>query len=78
LYLNGWPTMEALTPRSQRMFSLMWRSYRQLLREVVTHKTSLWSEKKVRLSTSIKLNLLTSHLVPQLFRRLPTPEPLAE
>ncbi len=78
LYLSGWPTIEALTPRSQRMFSLMWRSYRQLLREVVAQKTNLWSEGKVRLSTSTKLNLLTSHLVPQLFRRLPTPEPLAD
>lgn len=78
LYVSGWPTIEALTPRSQRMFSLMWRSYRQLLREVVAQKTNLWSEGRVRLSTSTKLNLLTSHLVPQLFRRLPTPEPLAD
>ncbi len=72
-YNNGWPTIAGLTPASQRMFSLMWRSYHQLLEQVVANKQTLWSESKVRLSTTTKLNLLTSHLVPQWFRRLPTP-----
>lgn len=73
LYLSGWPTISALTPRSQRMFSLMWRSYRRLLTEVLKRKQSLWTQPKVRLSAATKVNLLTQHLIPQIFRRLPAP-----
>lgn len=48
LYVAGWPTIDALTPRSQRMFSLMWRGYRSLLERIVTNKSSLWGKRRLR------------------------------
>lgn len=74
-YALGWPTIEALTPRSQRMFSLMWRSYHALLNEVLRNKSSLWTGQRIRVGNRHKLRLLTQHYWSPLYRRLPTPCP---
>ena len=63
-YEQGWTTIEYLTPDSQRMFSLMWRSYRQLLEEVIRHKKELWTGKRVRLGALQKTTLLLRHVLP--------------
>jgi phytoene synthase len=73
LYISGWPTIDALTPDSQRMFSLIWRTYRSLLDQIRSAKDSLWLAPKISLPHSTRLSLLTTHLVPQLFSRLPAP-----
>ncbi len=49
-YDSGWSTIEWLTPPSQRMFSLMWRGYRQLLTQIMREKQTLWNGHKPRLS----------------------------
>lgn len=63
-YEQGWATIEYLTPDSQRMFSLMWRSYRQLLEEVIRHKEDLWTGRRIRLGAWQKTRLLLSHFLP--------------
>ncbi len=69
-YELGWPTINALTPRSQRMFSLMWHSYRQLLSRIEADKQAVWSQTKIRLPFTARLSLLTSHSLPVLYRQL--------
>ncbi|MEM7557966.1 MAG: phytoene/squalene synthase family protein [Planctomycetota bacterium] len=63
-YEQGWDTIEYLTPDSQRMFSLMWRSYRQLLEEVIRHKEELWTGQRIRVGTWQKTRLLLRHVLP--------------
>lgn len=72
LYENGWSTIDALTPRCQRMFSLMWRGYRTLLDQVLAEKHTLWTSKP-RLSKTAELKLLAQHVVPTVFERLDAP-----
>jgi phytoene synthase len=73
LYTSGWPTIETLSPHSQRMFSLMWRSYRSLLDQVMKDKARLWTTERVRLRKRQKLGLLTSHFVSPVYARLSPP-----
>ncbi len=73
LYDRGWATIDFLTPRSQRMFSLMYRSYRSLLDQVVAAKNDLWTGPKICLPVGSKLSLLATHFVPPLYARLPAP-----
>ena len=72
-YQSGWRIFESLTPDSQRMFSLMWRSYRGLLERVALHKSRLWGHNRLRLPASRRLRLLTTHLVSPIFARLAPP-----
>lgn len=72
-YDQGWSVIDGLTPRGQRMFSLMWRSYRALLDEVVANRGRLWQASKTRLTTKRKLSLYASHYLPPLYLRLPVP-----
>jgi phytoene synthase len=72
-YASGWQTIDFLTPPSQRMFSLMWRSYRGLLERVIDSTDQLWGEHKIRLPQSQRLGLFTSHAFPPFFARLPAP-----
>ncbi len=44
-YKVGWQTIDALTPDSQRMFSLIWHSYRELLNQVAWKKDRLWTQR---------------------------------
>lgn len=63
LYRTGWPTVHTLTPRSQRMFSLMWHSYRNLLPYLMANKEQLWTTKKLHLPKSKQLRMLAQHAV---------------
>lgn len=72
-YQAGWEIRAYLTPRSQRMFSLMWNSYRSLLEEVVLNQSQLWRGKKTSLSALQKSRLLASELLPDRLRRRPRP-----
>lgn len=72
-YTSGWRTIYGLSPSSQRMFSLMWRSYRGLLESVVADKPRLWSARRVRLSKRKRISLLTTHLLTPITTRLPMP-----
>lgn len=74
LYAVGWHTIDALTPNSRRMFSLMWHSYHQLLQTIVRRKAGLWDGNKIHLPTVTRLRLLTTHLIPSILVPLrPTP-----
>lgn len=73
LYASGWQTIYGLSPSSQRMFSLMWRSYRGLLESVVADKQRLWSPRRIRLSKRKRLSLLTTHFLTPIYTRLPSP-----
>lgn len=73
LYIAGWPTIDALTPRSQRMFSLMWRGYRSLLERIAVNKSSLWGNRRVRLSQRQRFGLLTTHFCSPIYARLSPP-----
>ncbi len=72
-YRSGWHTIDFLTPQSQRMFSLMWRSYRGLLEQVVDCTDQLWGEHKIRLPNRQRWSLFTSHAFPPFYSRLPAP-----
>lgn len=63
LYRSGWPTVHTLTPSSQRMFSLMWHSYRNLLPYLMANKEQLWTTKKLHLPQSKQLCMLAQHVV---------------
>lgn len=62
-YQQGWPTIHYLTPRSRRMFSLMWCSYRALLQRVVARRQLLWRGPRVRLTRVQQAYLLTRHMI---------------
>lgn len=72
-YARGWSTEQFLDPDGRKMFSLMWRTYRELLDEVHRHKSTLWSARKVHLPRTVRWRLAAAHFVPSLYRRLPTP-----
>lgn len=74
LYDEGWDTIHSLTPDSQRMFSLMWRSYRSLLDQVLARDQDLWIPPKTRLPWTTKARLIASHFIPPLYTRLPSPK----
>lgn len=63
LYRAGWPTIHTLTPRSQRMFSLMWHSYRDLLSHLMTRKEQLWTTEKLQLPKTRQLRMLAQHAI---------------
>ncbi len=72
-FAAGWPVIEALSPDSQRMFSLMWRSYRSLLDEVLNHRSQLLTGARITVPRSTRLQLALYHLVSPLYHRLGTP-----
>ncbi|MEO8271570.1 MAG: phytoene/squalene synthase family protein, partial [Aureliella sp.] len=61
LYSAGWPTIHVLSPRSRRMFSLIWHSYRELLPTLMTNKERLWTAQKLHLRKTRRLRMLTTH-----------------
>lgn len=66
LYLAGWPTIHILSPRSRRMFSLIWHSYRELLPTLMTNKELLWTTQKLQLHKTQRLGMLTTHALAPL------------
>ncbi|MCA9157251.1 MAG: squalene synthase HpnC [Planctomycetales bacterium] len=61
LYLAGWPTIHILSPRSRRMFSLIWHSYRELLPTLMTNKERLWTMQIPHLRKTHRLRMLATH-----------------
>ncbi len=72
LYDSGWRVWDSLHPDGRPMFSMMWRTYRALLHRIEKDPAAI-TVRRVRLSTSQRMELATRHFVPALFRRLPVP-----
>ncbi len=70
LYDQGWPVANAISLDGQRMFSLMWNSYRALL-SIIEEKPELIWQSRVRLTRMTKMQLVGQHLFTPLFHRLP-------
>lgn len=74
LYMSGWKTIRNLESNSQRMFSLMWRGYHDLLHIVHRDLELTWKRpSKAKLGMKDKLFLLGSHYVGPLYKSLPCP-----
>lgn len=75
-YHDSWQLIQHYTPDSQRMFSLIWRTYRGLLDEVTSQRQNLWKPNfRVSLPKHKKLKLFAQHYFSPLYRRLPPPCP---
>lgn len=66
LYQQGWNTFDHLPNKGQRVFSLMWNYYYQLLQKVVRNPSELWHNPRMRLSKAARLQLIFSHLIPNI------------
>ncbi|QDS96141.1 All-trans-phytoene synthase [Roseimaritima multifibrata] len=72
LFQSGWEVWDHIHPDGQAMFSMMWRTYRRLLSRIEEDPGSV-ANRRVRLSTSDRFELMAHHFVPPLFKRLPVP-----
>ncbi|MDA8744550.1 squalene/phytoene synthase family protein [Rubripirellula amarantea] len=72
LFDSGWNIWDSLHADGKPMFSMMWRTYRKLLQRIADDPGSVLV-RRVRLTTSEKLGLVSRHFVPPIFRRLPVP-----
>ncbi len=73
LYCTGWETMQFLPPPGQRVFSLMWRYYHELLNQVCRSREQLWKHKRLRISTVARARLAAQHFISPLYRTLSSP-----
>lgn len=69
---QSWSIVDHLDFDGQRMFSLIWQSYRQLLERVSARIDRLWIE-RVRVETGTKAKLLATHCLSPWFVRQPKP-----
>ncbi len=69
LYDRGWKVIDSISPDSQRMFSLMWHSYRSLLDEMI-HSPMQNRQRRIRPSKWKTLGLMGQHLFAPPFLRL--------
>ncbi len=76
LYLSGWQTALFLHADGRRMFSLIWRTYRQLLNRVVCSTHTLWSGSRITVPKATQFKLAISHFVPWWYQILPAPVPV--
>jgi 15-cis-phytoene synthase len=72
LYDSGWKVWDSLHPDGRPMFSMMWRTYRRLLSRIEAEPNSVLL-RRVSLTTTERLHLVSSHFIGSLFRRLPVP-----
>lgn len=72
LFDSGWNVWDSLDDDGRAMFSMMWRTYRRLLQRIEEDPRAV-ATKRVRLSTSEKLGLVSRHFISPIFRRLPVP-----
>jgi len=72
LYDSGWKVWDSLHPDGQRMFSMMWRTYRQLLSRIEADPNGVLT-RRISLSKTERWNLVSSHFIGPIFRRLPVP-----
>ncbi len=73
LYRSGWQTQQFLPAASQRVFSLMWRYYRELLNQVCRRRAQLWDSKRLKVSPVARARLAAQHFISPLYRALPSP-----
>ncbi len=69
LYESGWQVAHTISLDGQRMFSLMWHSYRQLLSAIETAPELVW-QSRIQLTKLQKLRLVGQHLLTPSFQRL--------
>lgn len=69
---QSWPIIDHLDIDGQRMFSLIWQSYRQLLERIAAKFDRLWME-RVRVEGGTKAKLLAAHCLSPWFVRQPKP-----
>ena len=72
LFDSGWGVWDSLHPDGRPMFSMMWRTYRQLLERIAESPRSV-ALHRIRLTPGAKLGIVSRHFFPPLFRRLPVP-----
>jgi phytoene synthase len=72
LFDSGWGIWDSLHCDGKPMFSMMWRTYRKLLKHIEDDPGQVL-QKRVRLTRSEKISLVSKHYVPWVFRRLPVP-----
>ena len=69
MYESGWQVANSISLDSQRMFSLMWHSYRQLLRTIEKSPELIW-QSRVQLTKFQKVRLIGQHLFTPAFQRV--------
>ncbi len=78
LYESGWQVAHTLSLDGQRMFSLMWHSYRQLLSAIETAPELVW-QSRIQLTKLQKVRIVGQHLfTPSFLRLLATHPPMRE
>ncbi len=68
-YRSGWSVCDALDMDGQRMFSLMWESYRRLLERIANNLDEVWKG-RVCLSRFEKTSLYLKHAVTPWYRQM--------
>ncbi len=69
LYERGWQVANSLSLDGQRMFSLMWHSYRQLLATIEKKPEMIW-QSRLQLTRLEKSKLVFEHFFTPSFQRL--------
>ncbi len=69
MYESGWQVADSISLDGQRMFSLMWHSYRQLLSTIEKAPESIW-QSRVQLTKLEKCRLVGQHCFTPAFKRL--------
>ncbi len=72
-YQSSWQVIEYLDPSGQRMFSLMWRYYRQLLQQLQRDLSFVKRGDLVRVPITSKARLAIQHFFSPLYRTLNDP-----
>ena len=72
LFDSGWHVFESLSDDGRPMFSMIWRTYRQLLDRIGEDPRAV-AKTRVRLSTGQRIGLVSQHFIAPFFRRLPVP-----
>jgi len=69
MYERGWQVANRISLDGQRMFSLMWHSYREILLTIEKNPERIWQE-RIRLSKRQKLRLASQHWLTPFFNKL--------
>jgi len=72
LFVSGWRVHGSLDDDGQRIFSMMWRTYRALLQKIMDDPDAVVT-RRVSLGMSQRLELVSRHFFRPLYRRLPVP-----
>ncbi|WP_404305031.1 phytoene/squalene synthase family protein [Neorhodopirellula lusitana] len=72
LFDSGWQVWDSLEDSGRPMFSMIWRSYRSLLRRIAEDPDAIVS-RRVSLGMRERLGIVSNHFVKPLYRRLPVP-----